>query len=132
MRRRGLASRATAAAFEPLSGKEIPIIERLVSKSPNPEQLAGCWETQAMVEGHIDELSPVLRTVFVLRIVREYTTTEAAKILRVPVNTVKARLWRARRQLAGRVSRTLLYGVHAPQIAKGASREMAEQTSNYC
>jgi RNA polymerase sigma-70 factor (ECF subfamily) len=117
MRRRCLAARPTTAAIEPLSRNEIPITERLVSKGPTPEQLFGRLEIREMINDHIDELSPILRTVFVLRVVREYNTTEAARILSVPVNTLKARLWRARRQLAKRLSRTLFYGVNARQIA---------------
>lgn len=117
MRRRGLAARPTTAVVEPLSRNEIPITERLVSKGPTPEQLFGRLEIREMIKDHIDELSPNLRTVFVLRIVREYKTTEAARILSVPVNTVKARLWRARHQLARRLSRTLIYSVNAPQVA---------------
>jgi RNA polymerase sigma-70 factor, ECF subfamily len=117
MRRRRLAARPTTAVAEPLSRDEIPIRERLVSKGPTPEQLFSRLEIREMIKDHIDELSPALRTVFVLRIVREYRTTEAARILSVPVNTVKARLWRARHQLARRLSRTLIYGVNAPQVA---------------
>jgi len=117
MRRRGLAARPTPAVVEPLSRNEIPITERLVSRGPTPEQLFSRLEIREMIKDHIDELSPNLRTVFVLRIVREYRTTEAARMLSVPVNTVKARLWRARHQLARRLSRTLIYSVNAPQVA---------------
>jgi RNA polymerase sigma-70 factor (ECF subfamily) len=116
MRLRGLAARPTTAVPEPLSKDEIPIKERLVSKDPTPEQLFSRLEIREMIKDRIEELSPALRTVFVLRIVREYRTTEAARILSVPVNTVKARLWRARRQLAERLSPTLLYGVNASRI----------------
>ncbi len=89
MRRRRQAVRLSAAAAEPISRDEIPIAERLVSKG-------------------------LLRTAFVLRKVREYSTSETAKMLRVSEETLKGRLWRARRQLAKRVSRSLLQGVHAP------------------
>jgi RNA polymerase sigma-70 factor (ECF subfamily) len=114
MRRRGLAARPTTAVVEPLSRNEIPITERLVYRGPTPEQLFGRLEIREMIKDHIDELSPNLRTVFVLRIVREYKTSEAARILSMPVNTLKARLWRARHQLAARLSRTLLNDVNAP------------------
>src|SRR6267378_1683674 len=50
-----------------------------------------------------DELSPLLRTAFVLREVQGYSTGEAAKKLGVTENTLKARLWRARHQLAERL-----------------------------
>jgi RNA polymerase sigma-70 factor (ECF subfamily) len=116
IRRRSLAARPVTTASEPLRRDETPLTERLVSKDPTPEQLFARLEIREMIKDHIDELSPILRTVFVLGIVREYKTTEAARVLRVSVNTLKARLWRARHQLAARLSRTLLHDVNAPQI----------------
>jgi len=105
-------------AAEPISKDEIPIAERLVSKGLNPglnpEQLFGRLEIQEIIKDHIDELAPILRTAFVLRKVREYSTSETAKMLRVSEETLKGRLWRARRELAKRVSRSLLQGVSAP------------------
>jgi len=114
MRRRGQAVRLSAAATQPISKDEIPIAERLVSKGLNPEQLFGRLEIREIIKDHIDELAPVLRTAFVLRKVREYSTSETAKMLRVSEETLKGRLWRARRELAKRVSRSLLQGVIAP------------------
>ena len=114
MRRRGQAVRPSAAAAEPISKDEIPIAERLVSKGLNPEQLLGRSEIQEIIRDHIDELAPILRAAFVLRKVREYSTSETAKMLRVSEETLKGRLWRARRELAKRVSRSLLQGVNDP------------------
>jgi RNA polymerase sigma-70 factor (ECF subfamily) len=114
MRRRSLAARPTATAEEQLRGDELPIIERLVSKGPTPEQLFGRLEIREIINDHIDELSPILRTVFVLRVVQGYKTAETAKILNVRVNTVKARLRCARNQLANRLSRSLLKEGNTP------------------
>lgn len=114
MRRRGQAVRPSAAAAEPISRDEIPITERLMSKGLNPEQLFGRLEIREIIEDHVEELAPILRTAFILRKVREYSTSETAKMLRVSEETLKGRLWRARRELAKRVSRSLLQGVHAP------------------
>jgi len=123
MRRRSLAARPTTTAVEPFNGNEIPIVERLVCKGPNPEQILGRLEIRETIKDHIDELPQTLRTVFVLRIVRECTTNDAAKILSVSENTVKDRLRRARHQLAKCLNRTLFHGVNAPQI--GFSRFVA-------
>ena len=117
MRRRLLAVRPAAAEAEPLGDNETSIPERLVSKGPTPEQLFGRLEIRQMIKDHLGALSPTLRTVFVLRFVREYKIAEAARILCLPVSTVKARLWRARRQLATRLSRTLSSDVNATQIS---------------
>jgi DNA-directed RNA polymerase specialized sigma24 family protein len=79
-------------------------------QGPNPEQLFGGLETREIIEDHIDELAPILRAVFVPAYCAGVQNHGAVKILSVPVNTVKARLWRARHQLAARLSRTLFYG----------------------
>jgi RNA polymerase sigma-70 factor, ECF subfamily len=114
MRRRGQAVRPTPAAAEPISRDEIPIVERLVSKRLNPEQLLGRLEIQEILKDHIEELAPILRAAFVLRKVREYSTSETAKILRVSEETLKGRLWRARRELAKGLNRNLLQGWNVP------------------
>ena len=114
MRRRGQAVRPSAAAAEPINSDELPIVERLMAKGPNPEQLLGHQEIREIIWEHIDELTPILRTAFVLRKVREYSTSETARILRVSEQTLKGRLLRARRALAKRLSRNLLQGVNAP------------------
>jgi len=114
MRRRSQAVRPSATAVEPISRDELPIAERLMSKGPNPEQLFGGQEIREIIRDHIHELEPILRTAFVLRKIREYSTSETAKALRVSEQTLKGRLLRARRALAKRVSRTLLQSVSAP------------------
>jgi len=114
MRRRGQAVRPSAAAAESINRDEIPFAERLVSKGPDPEQLFGRLEIREIIKFHIDELAPILRAAFVLRKVREYSTRETANMLRVSEETLKGRLLRARRQLAKRMSRSLLQGVNAP------------------
>jgi RNA polymerase sigma-70 factor (ECF subfamily) len=116
MRRRSMASRPAIAMDGPRDENETSLAERLVSKGLTPEQILGRLEIREMFKEHIEELSPILRTVFLLRIMRECTTLETAAILRVPVNTVKARLWRARRQLAGRLSRASFRGTKAHSI----------------
>jgi len=116
MRRRSLLSRPPMTPLEPLDSAEISIKDRLASKGMTPEQLFSRSEILAMAKEHIEALSPILRTVFFLRVVLEFTANETAKILRVPPNTVKARLWRARRQLAGRVSRTHFYAIRSTHV----------------
>jgi len=106
-------SRPWALATEPTGTNEISITERLVSKNPNPEQLFRRSEIRGIINDHIDELT-VLRSAFVLRKIREYSTSETARMLRVSEETLKGRLWRARRELAKRVNPSLLQGVNAP------------------
>jgi len=114
MRRRSQAVRPSATAVDSINIDELPIAERLMSKGPNPEQLFWGQEIRELIRDHIDELAPILRAAFVLRKIREYSTSETAKVLRVSEQTLKGRLLRARRALAKRVSRTLLQSVSAP------------------
>ena len=106
MRRRSMAARSATALVELQKTDEILTTARMVSKGLTPEQLLARMEKLQVFKTHIEELSPMLRTVFVLRVMRECTTDETAKILSVSENTVKARFWRARRKLAKRLTRT--------------------------
>jgi RNA polymerase sigma-70 factor (ECF subfamily) len=78
MRRRGLAARPATVVVEPLSWNEVPITERLVSRGPNPEQLYSRLEIRGMIKDQIYELSPILRSVFVLRIMWGHKTNPLA------------------------------------------------------
>ena len=71
------------------------LTERLVSKDLTPEELLRRLEIREMFKHHIEKPSPSLRTVFLLRIMHKRRANATARILRVPINTVKARLWRA-------------------------------------
>src|ERR1051326_8260482 len=71
MRRRRQAGRPIMAVP---SKNEIPITDRLASTGAPPEELVGRLEIHQMIRGHIAELPPMLHTVFVLRILREYKT----------------------------------------------------------
>jgi RNA polymerase sigma-70 factor (ECF subfamily) len=86
----------------------IPASERYHNTAPNPEQLYTQKELRVMISKDLDELPPLLREAFVLRDVRGLSTREAAESLGILENTLKARLWRARRQLADRLSERLV------------------------
>src|ERR1700719_3764743 len=60
---------------------ELPVVERFAEKGPNPEQVFAGTELREMISANLDELSPLLRTAFVLREVEGYSTGEAAKKL---------------------------------------------------
>lgn len=116
MRRRSLLARPAMTPLEPLEANEVSMKDRLASKAMTPEQLFSRSEILAMTKDHIESLSPILRNVFVLRVILEFSEKESAEILDAPLNTVKARLWRARRQLAGRLSRIHFYGIPSTQV----------------
>jgi len=107
MRRRSQKARPALSLDETPREDEIPAAERYADDGPTPEQVYEQTELRSMISENLDELSPLLRDAFVLREVQGYSTVEAAKQLGVTENTLKARLWRARHQLAERLSRRL-------------------------
>jgi len=107
MRRRRAKARPAVSLDETPREEELPASERFADDGPNPEQVFAGTELREMISEDLDELSPLLRTAFLLREVEGYSTVEAAKKLGVTENTLKARLWRARHQLAERLGRRL-------------------------
>src|SRR5277367_4646398 len=107
MKRRSAKARPAISLDETQHEDELPASERFADDGPNPEQVYAGTEIREMINENLDELSPLLRTAFVLREVHGYSTGEAAKKLGVTENTLKARLWRARHQLAERLGRRL-------------------------
>ena len=134
MRRRSAKARPAVSLDEPPREDELPAVERFAAKGPNPEQVFAGTELREMISANLDELSPLLRTAFVLREVEGYSTGEAAKKLGVTENTLKARLWRARHQLAERLGRRLrrlsddVTGNHGD----GAAGMMGGEACSYC
>jgi len=59
------------------------------------------------VSSKLAEISPLLRTAFWLREIEGLSAEEAAQVLGVSRNTLKARLWRARQELAARLGLAL-------------------------
>src|ERR1700731_3489369 len=107
MRRRSAKARPAVSLDETPREDELPAAERFADDGPTPEQVFASTEIREMISENLDELSPLLRTAFVLREVQGYSTGEAAKKLGVTEKTLKARLWRARHQLAERLGRRL-------------------------
>jgi RNA polymerase sigma-70 factor (ECF subfamily) len=107
MRRRSAKARPAVSLDEPPREDELPASERFASSALNPEQVFAGTELREIINSNLAELSPLLRTAFVLREVEGYSTGEAAKKLGVTENTLKARLWRARHQLSDRLGRRL-------------------------
>ena len=71
---------------------------------PNPEQLYSHSEFRELLRKVLDELSPALRVVFVLRDMQGLSYDETAAVLKLEMTAVKSRLYRARLQLRERLS----------------------------
>jgi RNA polymerase sigma-70 factor (ECF subfamily) len=73
--------------------------------APNPEQLYGAGELREILRNALKQLHPRLRVVFVLRDMEGISLQQTAEALKVSVAAVKARSWRARKQLRERLSK---------------------------
>src|SRR5580704_2923370 len=76
-------------------------------RAPNPEQLCWASELRDILVRTVEELRPILRTVFVLRDVEGLSIEQTAQALNLSQAAVKARLWRVRLQLRERLNRYL-------------------------
>ena len=126
MRRRSAKARPAISLDETPREDELPATERFADNSPNPEQVYAGTELKEIVSENLEELSPLLRTAFLLREVEGYSTGEAAKKLGVTENTLKARLWRARHQLAEKLGRRLR------RIKDDMAGGMGDAECSYC
>lgn len=107
MRRRSKRARPAVSLDDVAKEGDVPLAERFADSGPNPEQLYAGTELNSRMNKKLAEISPLLRTAFLLREVEGLTAEEAATVLGVSRNTLKARLWRARQELAARLGLTL-------------------------
>jgi len=116
MRRRS--QRAHPALSLDDSGEEqVPASERFADEGPSPEEIYAGVELDERLKENLEGLSPLLRRAFELRELNGLTADEAAQVLGVSRNTLKARLWRARHQLAGSLGDVLRRGKQATRQA---------------
>lgn len=79
--------------------RSVPVSHRLEAPDPTPLMVLETREKQALLERLLDHLSEPLRVTFVLFEIEGYTGEEIAELQRVPINTVRARIHRARKRL---------------------------------
>ncbi len=75
--------------------------------SPDPERSLAQRELSRLLERAIDELPAEFRTVLVARVLENMSIEETAELLSLRPETVKTRLYRARRQLKARLAEHL-------------------------
>jgi RNA polymerase sigma-70 factor (ECF subfamily) len=107
MRRRSQRAHPAVSLDERPGEDQPPPAERFADDRPGPEELCAGSELSARLKENLDDLSPLLRNAFQLRELQGLSADEAAKALGVSRNTLKARLWRARQQLAARLGDVL-------------------------
>ena len=107
MRRRSKRARPAVSLDDFVIEGELPLAERFADDGPNPEQLYAGTELGDRMNKKLAEISPLLRKAFWLREIVGLSAEEAAHVLGVSRNTLKARLWRARQELAARLGLSL-------------------------
>ena len=113
MKRRSIKARPSLSVDDILHEDGLYGLGRFADPAPDPEQIYLGAEICEMINKNIEQLSPRLRIAFQLRHVVGYSTGQAAKKLGVAENALKARVWRARHQLAERLGQAL-QGMAAP------------------
>jgi RNA polymerase sigma-70 factor, ECF subfamily len=85
---------------EPLNEEQdYSLSDSLADTRPNPEDVCVSSESLGFLMRFPSELSPSLQQAIRLRYLDGLTISEAARVMEVPLATMKARLWRARAQL---------------------------------
>lgn len=94
-------SRHTHVSLESRVGEEqgYPLSDSLVDERPNPEDECHKSTLNARLMKSAARLSPVLRRTFHLRYVDQLSVIETARVLGLPIGTVKAQTARARAKL---------------------------------
>jgi RNA polymerase sigma-70 factor (ECF subfamily) len=92
---------------------EVNWMERIPASQPDPEMVQAERETLQLINEMLGKMKPALRQAFTMTYYDELSGTEACARLGVSAGTLKARLFRARRQLAYQAQRTLVVPVRS-------------------
>jgi RNA polymerase sigma-70 factor (ECF subfamily) len=87
--------------FRHVLGKDPLALEKLESTDPNPVNVFETAEKRRELERLLSKLSVPLRATFILFEIEGYTADEIADLQAISVNTVRARIHRARKKLVG-------------------------------
>lgn len=81
------------------SGEDGGLYWQIESDEPGPEEIVEFSDLKQSLEDALTKLSPMYRTVLLLRFVQELSYEDMARALDLPLTTVKTRLHRAREAL---------------------------------
>lgn len=94
----------TFVSLDKQSEEGVPVwLERLEDSAPDVEETLRETRTRDNLERVVENLPVRLRVAFRLRVFEGLTTSEAATALGVPEGTLKAQLFRARRQVTAQM-----------------------------
>ena len=84
--------------------------------APNPEERYRTSELRDILAKMLEDVQPILRTVFVLRDIEGLSIVQTAEVLDLSHTAVKARLWRARLQLRERLNKYFRMETESAQV----------------
>jgi len=90
---------------ETIDTGEDTVVREIAAWGEDPEQSFSREELGEILDGAIEGLEPLYRSVFVLRDIEDMSTEETAEALGLSVPAVKSRLLRARLQLREKLTR---------------------------
>jgi RNA polymerase sigma-70 factor, ECF subfamily len=82
--------------------------ERILASQPDPEMLYTEKETFQLIDGFVEEMSPILRQALTTTYYDEKSSKEACALLGVKKGTFKSRLSRATRRLTNQAKRSVV------------------------
>jgi len=95
-------------------GDTLPI--EVADWAPNPEERYRTSELRDILAKMLEDVQPILRTVFVLRDIEGLSIVQTAEVLDLSHTAVKARLWRARLQLRERLNKYFRMETESAQV----------------
>src|SRR5580700_9873185 len=98
----------------------------VIDWAPDPEQLYRTSELREILIKTIEELPPILRTVFVLQDLEGLSTIQTAEALTLSQPAVKSRLWRARLQLRERLNKYFGKSAESEQVESTFYKRLAQ------
>ena len=122
--------RRSETSLEEMCEREVGARFHVVEVRPNPEQECSAKEVRALLNKALVRLGPIYAEVINIRDVQELSAREAARILGVPVGTVKARLHRARTRLTRHVQ-SLLARRRRPATVKSRRSEVLRSSEAF-
>jgi RNA polymerase sigma-70 factor (ECF subfamily) len=95
----------TVSMDETIDTGEDTVVREIADWGEDPERQFSREELGEILDGAIESLEPIYRSVFVLRDVEDLSTEDTAEALGLSVPAVKSRLLRARLQLREKLTR---------------------------
>jgi RNA polymerase sigma-70 factor (ECF subfamily) len=111
---------------EDLRTDEETLPREVIDWAPNPEQRFSVSELRNILIKTIEELRPILRTVFVLQDLEGLSTEQTAEVLNLSQSAVKSRLWRARLQLRERLNQYFGKSAEPARVESALYKRLAQ------